>query len=95
MYVCTCASDCSDSSVMALQWPKHGRFNNTNYWELSIDTVFLLVNILKKTMYLQLYDPQCSTLLSTIFVTLNYAWQNGRTVPVNTQAEVLQTALMI
>ena len=30
-----------------------------------------------------------------MFLTLNCAWQNGRTVAVTTQAEVLHTALMI
>ena len=45
MHVCTCAFDCSDSLIMALQGPKHGRFNNINYWELCTDTVFLLVNL--------------------------------------------------
>jgi hypothetical protein len=28
LYVCTCVCDCSDSSIMALQGPKHERFNN-------------------------------------------------------------------
>jgi hypothetical protein len=36
------------------------------------------------------------TLLSNhVFLTLNYAWQKMRTVSVTTQAEVLQSALMI
>jgi len=40
---------------MALQGLKHGNSNNIDYWEISIDTVFLLVNLKeKKTMYLQL-----------------------------------------
>jgi len=30
-----------------------------------------------------------------MFLTLNFAWQKGKTVPLTTQAEVLQTALMI
>jgi hypothetical protein len=43
MYVCTCAFDCSDSMIIALQGLKKGRFNNIDYWELSIDTVLLLL----------------------------------------------------
>jgi len=30
-----------------------------------------------------------------MFLTLNYTWMKGKTVPVTTQAEVLQTVLMI
>jgi hypothetical protein len=48
MHVCTHACDCSDSLIMALQGLKHGSFNNTDCWELPIDTVFLLVNLQKK-----------------------------------------------
>ena len=52
---------------------------NNDYWELPKDTAFLLVNLY---------------ILKKI-VTLDCAWQKGRTVPLTTQTEVLQTALTL
>ena len=49
MHVCACACNCSDLLIMAFQELKHWSFNN-DYWELPKDTVFLLVNLLKKNI---------------------------------------------
>jgi hypothetical protein len=38
---CVCVCDCSDSLIMALPELKHGSFNNKDYWELFIDSVFI------------------------------------------------------
>jgi hypothetical protein len=45
MRVYTCACDCFQSLIMTFQGLKHGSFNNTDYWELSIHIVSLLVNL--------------------------------------------------
>ena len=47
-------------------------------------TVFLLVNLWGWGDVSVTVGPLCSILLSTVFITLNYARQKGRTVPVTT-----------